>query len=285
MLPRALVAISFAILSVARLATADDALEEWFSETATAPDPIFSESDFFGLEFFRIGDMLFAYGYSSVPENGIRELAKVDSVARTIEKGMPDRSISALIDALLQWPHSFIFEEARLKDYGDMGLVWHLTWTLSPKNAGASGIPFRYTALVLPDGRVIRPDRALHDKYLAGPHELVCSLLSLKLSAPEDVGPDETTIHARATQALNELISKSPKPDLRFRFVDQQRVSLPVVLDEEGNIKTREVWAVNFVSESRESLGPRGPDVFTIWVSESGDVADLKFLSVEGNDQ
>lgn len=285
MLPRALVAISFAMLSVARLATADDALQEWFAETSTDPDPIFSEADFFGLEFFRIGDMLFAYGYSSVPENGVRELAKVDSVARTIEKGMPDRSISALIDQLLQWPHSFSFEEARLKDYGDMGLIWHLTWTLGPKNAGSSGIPFRYTALVLPDGRVIPPDRALHDKYLAGPHEWVCSLLSLEASAPVDESPDETAIQARATQALKELISKSPKPDLRFRFVDQQRLNLPVALDEEGSVQTREVWAVNFVSESRESLGPLGPDVFTIWVSASGEIADLKFLPIPTDDE
>ncbi|MBL8851284.1 MAG: hypothetical protein JNG89_16500 [Planctomycetaceae bacterium] len=286
-----LVAVVLFIVSSSGSVLAGDELREWFTESYTGPEFGGSlEGSYHGLEIFSVGDMIFAYGYDSLPEEGTGDLAELESVKRTVERCTPDRATAALVDLMLDMPHAFHFEGASLKDQGDAGLLWQVSWTLFPREGGSSGVPYRYIALALPDGKLIAPRRALCDSYFVEPGAWYCSFLSLEEGVPGTEALDREEIVDRATAAVADAIAPTDEGDsecksMEIGVVRERRMLIPLAESGPVDLLCREVWAIEFAGHDYEYSRPDEQNVFTVWVSAKGQVADVRRFPIEADDE
>ena len=292
-------AVILSVLCAPHVARAEDSVLEWFQERPADPGFHDPSATYRGFEIFRIGDMVFAYDKSCFSKDDKSNLDQLETIEKRVELAAPDRATTALVDQLLGSPHAFhggfgnVSLKARnvsLKACGDVGLLSRVEWTLFPKSGGFSGVPYRYIVLILPGGKVITPRRALYDEFFLEPDTWCFSMLRLETSAKSLDYPDEAEILKRAKSALEKAKGTAvPGPDgsesAHLSFVRQRRVLFPLAVDEQGDIRCRDVWAVEFADHSYDYNEPDEQDVFTVWVSATGQVANLKFLPIPSDDE
>jgi hypothetical protein len=233
---------------------------------------------------FRIGQIVFDYPDDQVElAEPVMNLSQLQSVAEVVERAAPGRAIAALVEQQLTFPHDFEFASAIVKNHGDAGLVWTVTYELFPKMGGFSGVPFQYRAVVDGRGRLRRPRLTVIDEMFHSVEEgWTCSFLHLP-GSPEDketvLNPEEIrgrAMKALATDTKNEGSSRSVRN--RMEYDGQQLVRIPVSTDKSGETSSVEIWAVNF-RDPRQKVHPK--DRFTVWVTPSGRTADIRQLDCE----
>lgn len=240
-------------------------------------------------EVFQIGQILFAYPPVRRPEGSpaVSDLSKIQSVAKAVRSAKPDAALRALVRQQLGTRHRFHFAEAALRYDGNAGSLWHITWNLFPARGGFSGVPYTYTALVTPSGRVIEPERFVSDAYVCrGNLRWLCS--TLRLSPPGERAADElaeATIRERATRAMKKFLdvpraddSHTASPEMRF--ADQRLVRIPSAVADDGSLVSQPIWAVSF-REPADERDREESDLFTVWVTGDGRVADLRVIELE----
>jgi len=271
---------------------AQNVFEQWGLFPFGHPAPSDIVPDLHGPTEFDIGQVNFSYDYKSLPESGIRELAEVETVADAVARAKPDASVAALITQQFGSRHNFRLANAALKNYGDTGLVWHIKWHLTVAGCGSSGPLPQYTALLIPNGKVVSPKRTLCDTYSLSLHRWWCSSIGLdQLGMIDDSAPplDKKEIAERAQRKLEQHIadferkqaeepSQKEPGDVGLKFFNQKVVEIPCEVDGDGRVVSHSLWAVNYVNPQRKDDKSKGRDVFTIWVSVDGRVADLKIL-------
>jgi hypothetical protein len=239
---------------------------------------------------FRIGQIIFENRPASELkiEHPIKKLADLPPVAEIVKSSDPSPSLVALARQQLSVPHRFDFERATVTDCGDAGLVWHVSYELSPKEGGSTGPPFRYRTLADGRGRIIPPELVVFDAFFHSANEgWSCSTLRLSTPPPKkDAALTEDKIRNLATKHLEAFIGSLPN-DLpqalrkRMHYRNQQQVHIPFATDSMGAIVYYDLWAVNFVDSARKD---RPNEVFTIWVAADGRLAKLRHLDIELND-
>jgi hypothetical protein len=235
---------------------------------------------------FDIGHVIFAYpvSYRAEGDPSAVPLESVVPVAQVMKLVTPDKALKALVNQQLHYNHAFHLEQVELVSRKQIGYRWQVVWTLYLSPGGASGVPFRYRALVSDRGRVIPPDLYIYDVYnLADWRESLCSNLQLNLAPkPQQRKPTQLQIEKRGRKALEKFlrtvkVTPGKKP-VRFEFLNCRSLALPMSVGADGELQYLNVWGVNFKG-MREVDADQTGEIFTVWVSEYGVVSELKHFS------
>ncbi|QDT89082.1 hypothetical protein [Gimesia algae] len=235
-----------------------------------------------------VGTLMIAYPERIInePDSPPVELNDVVPVAKVIQRTKPDKAFTSLINLRLDPDFHFSDRGASLVSKKQIGYRWHVNWELSPNYGGSSGPPLEYRAVVTARGKVIAPDLYQFDTYLIRKHRLwLCSILKLKLpdNKKEQNTLTQQQIEERGRAAFEKLqqkikVTPGTKP-AQFEFADCRAIEFPLSVDADGKIQSMKAWGVNF-KEILERDEKKTEDIFTVWVSESGTVSELKIVPI-----
>jgi hypothetical protein len=229
-----------------------------------------------------IGRAVFVYRRSSLPfeRDAVRDETRMISQERARTHGTPSPEVDRLIDIDRQADYGFDFEQAEVVSMGKAGLLWKITWRVSLKQGGGSGVPWRYRSYVKPDGTRIEPEMVLCDaRNVAAQDRWIFSRMAFrdfeKRPAPTAVVHGDQVQQAareKLTRFLNEAF---PDDAPGFRFHDQRLLEIPVASRETSRSTVRELWEVRFAD-----AGLQGPAILkgwplVVWVTVDGRPAEL----------
>jgi hypothetical protein len=275
--------VALPLLLIAVLSTAASGTDEGFRTQTNFPGPnpevweLLPDADPYTA--FRIGQILFDYPDEQVDlAEPVMNLSQLQSVAEVVERAAPGRAIAALVEQQLTVPHDFEFASAVVKNRGDSGFFWTVTYELFPKKGGFSGVPFQYRAILDGRGTLRRPRLTIFDAMFHSAEDaFTYSVLRLPSSTDAKntvLTPEE--IRGRATKALatdtqNERSASSVMK--RMEYDGQKLVRIPVSTENNGELIFVDIWAVSFRDPRRKT---RPDDRFTVWVTPAGRTADIR---------
>lgn len=246
-----------------------------------------------------IGHLIFSY---SKVERSEREQTRVDledlpPVSKVLKLALPDKALKSLVKQQLRDDHRFELEQLGLVSQKQTGYRWNVVWALYPRYGGFSGVPYRYRVLVTDRGKRILPELYLYDLYYSHrvylsslrksnpTKEYLCSLIKLNGEPKKEQNKlSQQQIEERGRAAFQKLLKKvkvTPGEEpIQFEFVSCRAIEFPLRVDADGKIQSVKLWGVNFQEISRPGE-TKTEDIFTVWVSESGTVSELKMIPIQ----
>lgn len=241
------------------------------------------------VDAFQISNLIYIFKTSQLPKDAEiqTELSKLLPAGNAADLAEPHGDILMLTEQFLGFSTSLKLASASAIN-SQNGFYWKITWICLPDEINLSGTPYRFHAMVKPDGSLMIPERHLccqttlegiKGRAITSDGKPEHSPMLFSTLSFEDLkkSKEEASLHGDeiqniATKTFRDFIEKNipDRPTFPYRFRSQSIIELPVGMIKKQQIQYQKVWAVDFIPSDCPADSILEMKPFTIWVTPDG---------------